>query len=48
MSKSIKIMSVLAVALVVAGCHKKNQEEEIVYIDPTPVAPEPVFDGKYK
>jgi len=46
MSKSIKL--VLAFGLVGFAAACAQQEEEPVYIDPTPITIEPVFTGKYK
>jgi len=46
MSKSMRIIMVLAAAGVLAACAKKV-EEEVVYID-EPVTVEPTYTGKYK
>ena len=44
MSNSIKL--VLAFGLVAFAGACAQQEEEVVYIDPTPITVEPVYTGK--
>ena len=46
MSKSIKIVLSLGLFGFVAAC--AQQEEEVVYVDPTPITVEPTYTGKYK
>ena len=46
MSKSIKLVAVLGLALVAAACGQ--QEEEFVVVDPEPISVEPEYTGKYK
>lgn len=46
MSKSIKLLAVLGLALGVAACAQPAEEEEFVVVEPISV--EPVNTGKYK
>jgi hypothetical protein len=46
MSKSIKMVLAFGLVAVAAAC--AQQEEEPVYIEPTPITVEPVYTGKYK
>lgn len=46
MSKSIKLVAVLGLALVAAACGQ--QEEEFVVVTPEPITIEPVHTGKFK
>lgn len=46
MSKVVKSMLALSLAVFVAAC--AQQEEEYVVVDPEPISTEPVYTGKYK
>lgn len=48
MSKSIKLLAVLGLAVGVSACGKSTAEEEFVVVDPEPITIEPVQTGKYK
>ena len=51
MPRSIRLLSLAAIAAGVAGCFggkvDEPVQEEIVYVDPAPISVEPVFHGKY-
>ena len=47
MSKSIKLLAMLAVVAGVSAC-AQQEEEEYVVVDPEPITVEPVYTGKYK
>ena len=47
MSKSIKSIFFVGLAVVVAAC-AGPQEEEFVIIEPEPISVEPTYTGKYK
>lgn len=47
MSKSIKTIVALSVAVVIAACAKEPVDEFVV-VDPTPISVEPAHTGKYK
>lgn len=46
MSKNIKLMAFLGLAVFVAAC--AAEEEEYVVVEPEPISTEPVYTGKYK
>jgi hypothetical protein len=46
MSKSIKLIAALGLAVLVTACGQK--EEEFVVIEPEPISSEPTYTGKYK
>lgn len=48
MSKSIKIVALLGVAIAVSACARKAPVEEFVVVDPAPISVEPTYTGKYK
>ncbi len=41
-----KVVFAMCMVAFVAACAKK--EEEVVYVEPTPVTTEPTYTGKYK
>ncbi len=47
MSNTLKLAAALGLVGFLAACGGSAPEEEIVYIDPAPVAAQPVFTGKY-
>lgn len=47
MSKSIKLLAVLGVAIAASACARKAPEEFVV-VDPAPISVEPTYTGKYK
>lgn len=51
MSNTIKTVAALGLVALLAACGGSSSpavEEEIVFVDPAPVAPEPVFNSKYR
>lgn len=48
MSKSIKILAALGLAVFVSACAQEQQSEEFVVVEPEPISSEPVYTGKYK
>lgn len=46
MSKSIKILAVLGLAVFISAC--AADEEEFVVVEPEPISAEPVYTGKFK
>lgn len=48
MSKSIKIVALLGVAIAASACARKAPVEEFVVVDPAPISVEPAYTGKYK
>ena len=47
MSNTLKLAAALGLVGFLTACGGSAPEEEIVYVDPAPVAPQPVFTGKY-
>ena len=47
MSNTLKFATALGLAGFLAACGGSAPVEEIVYVDPAPVAAQPVFTGKY-
>ncbi len=52
MSNTLKLVAALGCAAMLSGCFSSlsapGAEEEIIFVDPAPVAPEPVFHSKYR
>ena len=48
MSKSIKLLAVLGVALAASACARQAPVEEFAVVDPAPISVEPTYTGKYK
>jgi len=46
--KTVAALGLVAFLAACGGSSSPGVQEEIVYIDPVPVAPEPAFTGKYK
>jgi len=47
MSKSIRMFGVLSLVVLAAACGRNNQEE-VVFVNPEPISIEPVQTGKFK
>lgn len=47
MSKSIKVFGVLSLVVLAAACGRNNNEE-VVIVDPEPISVEPTHTGKFK
>ena len=51
MSNTVKTVAALGLVAFLAACGGSSSpavEEEIIFVDPAPVAPEPLFNSKYR
>ena len=47
MSNTLKLAAALGLVGFLAACGGSAPTEEVVFVDPAPVAAQPVFTGKY-